>query len=66
MAVIISENTIEAEARGDGVTVKHLITPERVNSDRVRTEKLHLEPGAETDSASAAATSPGRICSTVR
>lgn len=49
MAVIISENEIEAQAHGDGVTVKHLITPERVNSDRVRTDQLRLAAGAETD-----------------
>jgi quercetin dioxygenase-like cupin family protein len=49
MAVIISENTIEAQALGDGVMVQHLITPERVNSDRVRTDQLWLEPGAEID-----------------
>jgi len=49
MAVIISESSIEARTLGDGVTVKYLITPERVNSDRVRTDQLWLAPGAQTD-----------------
>lgn len=49
MAVIFSENAIDAQLHGDGVAIKQLITPERVNSDKVRTEQLELAPGAETD-----------------
>lgn len=49
MAVIFSENSIEAQSQGDGVAIKHLITPDRVNSDKVRTDQLRLESGADTD-----------------
>ena len=49
MAVIFSENSIEAQPNADGVAIKHLITPDRVNSDKVRTDQLRLQPGAETD-----------------
>ena len=49
MAVIISENMIEAQTLGGGVVVKRLITPGHVNSDRVCTDKLWLNAGAETD-----------------
>lgn len=49
MAVFFNENTIDAEPHGDGVAIKHLITPERVNSDKVRTDQIRLDAGAETD-----------------
>lgn len=49
MAVFFNENTIDAEPLGDGVAIKHLITPERVNSDKVRTDQIRLDAGAETD-----------------
>lgn len=49
MAVIFNENSIEAQTTVDGVEIKHLITPDRVNSDKVRTDQLRLQPGTETD-----------------
>lgn len=49
MAVIFSENTIEAQSLGNGLAIKQFITPERVNSDRVRTEQWRLDAGAEAD-----------------
>ena len=49
MAVFFSETSIEAQPQAKGVTVKHLITPERVKSDKVRTDQFRLEPGAEVD-----------------
>lgn len=49
MAVIFNQSTIEAESGGDGVAIKHLITPDRVKSDNVLSDQLQLQPGAETD-----------------
>lgn len=49
MAVIFSETSIEAQTQAGGLAIKHLITPERVNSDKVRTDQLRLDPGAEAD-----------------
>lgn len=48
MAVIFNEAAVDAENVAEGVSVKRLITPERVKSDNVRTEIVELEPGAET------------------
>ena len=49
MAVIFNQSTVEAESGGDGIAIKHLITPDRVKSDRVCSDQLQLQPGAETD-----------------
>jgi quercetin dioxygenase-like cupin family protein len=47
MAKIFNESSIGTEEVADGVSVKRLITPERVQSDNVATEILELQPGAE-------------------
>lgn len=47
MAVIFNQASVDAEDIAEGVTVKPLITPERVQSDNVRTEIVELKPGAE-------------------
>ena len=49
MSVIFNERDVAHESAGAGVTVQRLITPDRVGSDRVLTERRHLEPGAGCD-----------------
>lgn len=49
MAVIFNQASIEAESTSDGVAIKRLITLDRVKSDKVQSEQLRLEAGAETD-----------------
>lgn len=49
MAVIFNERDVAHETAGAGVTVQRLITPDRVGSDRVLTERRHLAPGAGCD-----------------
>jgi quercetin dioxygenase-like cupin family protein len=49
MAVIFNQASIEAESTSDGVAIKRLITPDRVKSDKVHSEQLRLEAGAESD-----------------
>ena len=47
MAVFFNESSVDAQFLDEGVTVKPLITPERVGSDNVLTHQFYLEPGAE-------------------
>jgi quercetin dioxygenase-like cupin family protein len=47
MAVIFNQASVDAEEIADGVSVKQLITPERVQSDNVRTEIVELRASAE-------------------
>lgn len=47
MAVIFNQASVDAEDIAEGVSVKQLITPERVQSDNVRTQIVNLQPGAE-------------------
>lgn len=49
MAKIFNETSVAAEDLGKGVSIQHLITPERVQSDNVRTEIVALQPGAGID-----------------
>jgi quercetin dioxygenase-like cupin family protein len=49
MSVIFNEASVPVEPIANGVSVKRLITPERVKSDNVVTEIVGLRPGAEID-----------------
>lgn len=49
MAKIFNQSSVDAEEIADGVSIKRLITPDRVQSDNVRTEIVELRAGAETD-----------------
>lgn len=49
MAVIFNQSSIEVESNNDGVAVKQLITPDRVKSDKVRSEQIRLEAGSQTE-----------------
>lgn len=49
MAVIFNEAAVDAENVAEGVSVKRLITPERVQSDHVGTERVDLQPGGVLD-----------------
>ena len=49
MPVIFNEGEIQKEYIREGVFVQRLITPERVKSDYISTERLHLDPKIEID-----------------
>ena len=49
MATIFNVSSVDAEEIAKGVSIKRLITPERVQSDNVRTEIVELQPGAEIE-----------------
>jgi quercetin dioxygenase-like cupin family protein len=48
MASIFNQSSVGADEVARGVSLKRLITPERVQSDNVGTEIVELQPGAET------------------
>lgn len=47
MAIIFNAADVSAEPLGQGASVQHLITPDRVRSDNVATEIVALEPGGD-------------------
>lgn len=49
MAVHFNESEVPAEAAGPGLTLKPLITPERIPGSRVRLDRLAIAPGSGLD-----------------
>ena len=49
MAIIFNYNNVEAEFLENGVKRQKLITPERVNSDNVTTERIYIPSGATSE-----------------